>query len=648
MDFMLNLFRKNKGTIWLFFFCSITVFIIEFTILQSIIQYRLFNITQDWPFIILYRGLRPNPISQLVNIWTGFGGLHITAQIYHIGILSDWLGFNYQSYQLVNVTLKAIATISVFPLVLILFKKKLLAFLATILFGINSTTTGSFLWVVKGSEFLAVATMNLFFISYYYMIIRHLKLLVLLSSFLFLTTYLLAPPRLFPLFILVVAIEIYLLLKKHKFKQISDSIIRMLIIFLPSILVSLPAPVSTCCPFASRPPILLGEILRGNWPNLLDPFAGIGWSLLTNDYWKFFGSLDQNTFQKFGDYLLFIIKGPLLILGILTIILSIGLSKRPWYFFKLVFGINLMLEILMFFIANRYYNLPVDVTMSYSIGQFLLTKYPTLVAFYIFVVAFACFLEWRKYDKKNNLLMALWIGPVFALIFHWQTWLIMGFLVNDWSSTHWYFMIPSLGISLFLASILSLIHEKSGTSNVLRGITMMVILGIVSIFYYSNKIAIDRQFFAVNPEKISIKDQQLLHEKLFSKLGPSARKESLLLYFDFKGDDINLRLTNQYYKEALVVTEIGDWIHFRTGRDAHGCIAAITDKNTLKAAVQRIENKTGFIYEGQCISKNAMGFMPANLGNIFYDINSLYAFRVRDGEFIDIRDETLKELGLSF
>ncbi|MBI2085909.1 hypothetical protein HYT74_01050 [Candidatus Daviesbacteria bacterium] len=616
-----------------FFLCSVVVFVTQFILLQPVLQYRLFNYTEDWPFIVLYRFLDLNFLDKLIYVWKT-AGLHTSAQVFHIGILSDMFRFDYSSYQIANVALKAVGTLSFFPLILVLFKSRKLAFLATILFGISSATAGSFLWVVKGSEYIGIALMNIFFVTYY-------KKLLYVSSALFLAAYLMAPPRMFPLLLLVPLVEIYWLFSTGKLRSLKFSIVRVIILILPVILISLPAPVSSCCPFTSRPPVLFKEIINGNWHNLLDPFAGIGWTLLTNDYWQFFGKLEIETFTNFTSYLAFLLKGPILIFGILTLILSPILSKKPIKFFISVFGINLFLDILMFFIANDNYRIFENILKTDNIGHFIITKYPTIVGIYILIVAFVTFLEWRK-NQENKLLQAVWVGPIFSVIFLWSTWIIMGPLINDYFSVHWYFGIPAMGTTLFLAAILSLFYEKLEKRKLFRIFAAGVIFLIIIIFYYTHGRAIEKQYLGINPDKITLQDQQTLQEKLMSKLGPHASIGDLLVYLDIAEDTVNLRRTKQYYREALVVRRFGYWVHFRrtgNGTINNGCIEAVTDRETLQSRFVLKDGKKGFIYTGYCTGQSGL----YTEDNVFYGLDNFYAFRIQGGEFIDIKQEIIKE-----
>lgn len=634
--------KKQSANLWLFFLCAVVVFFVHFTLYQPVIQYRLFNITEDWPFLVFYRSLYPNPLASVLDVWTNTG-LHTTAQIYHIGILSDFLGFNYSAYQIVNVVLKAVGTLSFFPLILVLFKNKKLAFIATILFGMSSATAASFLWVVKGSEYLAIATMNIFLITYYYTIQKNSKKLLFLSGLLILIAYLFAPPRMFPLPMLIPLVEIYWLIKTRKFSNLKYSIIRAIMLTLPIILISKPAPVSSI-PFTSRPPILFKDIINGNWQNLLDPFAGIGWTLFTNDFWNFFGILEIETFKNLGNYLIFMLRGPVIIFGLFTLFLAPILSKNWKRFFILVFGLNFIFEILLFFIASHHFSIPKELVMPYAPGQFLTTKYPSFIGIYIFIIAFACFLEWRKNKEQDNLYKAIWVGPIFSVVFLWPTWIIMGLLINDYSSVHWYFGIPAMGTTLFMAAILVLFYEKFKHKKIAKSFVTVIIIGIIFIFYQNHGVAIAKQYLGINPERVSLDDQSTIQGKLIDKLGSSARNGDLLIYLDIAGDSLNLRRTTQYYKEALVVTRFGYWVHFRRSGNGvinNGCIDTIADKELLKSIVGLKDGRWVFRYNGYCVDKPAVF---TNKDKIFDDLNNFYAFKLQDGEFIDIKEEILKEL----
>lgn len=640
----------------IFFLCAILVFFIQFTVLQPVIQYRLFDM-QDWFYLQIYRSFKfldPNPVLQLINSWMHIG-LHETSQIYYIGILSELFGFNYQPYQIANVLLKTLATLSFFPLILIIFKNKLLAFLSTLLFGINSATAGSLQIIALGEEFLAVTFLNIFLVAYYCAIFKKTKMFYFLSSLFFLLTFLMAPPRMFPLLLLVPLVEIYWLFSTRKLHNLKFSIIRAVVYILPVVLISLPVPVSSSdFQFTNKPFILLKEIINGNWHNLLDPFAGIGWTLLTNDFWKFFGRLELETLKNFKEYLTFLFSGPLIIFGIATLILSFILSKKPRKFFIITFGLNFIAEILMFFIANDNYRIFENILKTDDLGQFviirdpnilalqgpnhfLFTKYPIILGVYILIIAFVAFLEWRK-DKKNNLLQAVWVGSVFSAVFHFPGWLIQGFLINDLSSIHRYFLVPAMGISLFLAAILTMFLKRSSW----RISALVLVSVIIFTLFKANQSAIKQEYLGLNPERIKFADQQMLHEKFIDKFGDSLVQDDVLFYFDLTSK--NLGRSEQYYKEALVVSDIGRWIKLRRENLTFSCMGAFTDFMALKDSIKKVNGQINFVFPGQCDSQDEeIGIRRRNSPHL-YKLENLRAFRIENGEFMDIKDELLKEL----
>lgn len=640
---------------WIFLLCAGIVFFIQLTILQPVIQYRLIDI-QDWWYLLIYRSLDPNPFSQLINFWINMG-LHETPAIYYTGILSELFGFNYQAYQIASTLFKTVATLSLFPLILIIFKNRWLAFLSTILYGINSATAGPLQVVDTGAEFLALASFNIFLITYYYTIFKKNKMLYFLSSLFFLLSYLLYPPRMFPQLLLVPLVEIYWLLTSRKLKNLKFSIIRVLIYIVPVVLISLSAPVSPGFPHAKQPLILLQEILNGNWHNLLDPFAGIGWMLLTNDFWKFFGTLDLDTFRNFGSYLTFLFSGPLLIFGISTLILSLVLSKKPAKFFLLAFGLNFMAEILMFFVANDNYRIFESILKTDNLGNlivirdpniaalddpnhFFFTKYPTILAIYIFVIAFAAFLEWRK--NKNSLLQAIWIGPIFSAVFHFPGWMVQGHLINDYSSIHRYYLVPAMGISLFLAAIITISYKKM-ERNILSKTFVLILISVIFLtLFKANRSAIEREFLGLNPERVKPADQQMLHNRFIDKFGDSLVQGDVLFYFDLSSK--NLGKSKEYYKEALVTSDIGYWIKLRRENLMFSCMGAFTDLEDLQDSVKIVNGQINFVFPGQCDSEDRkIGIRRSNKPHL-YKLENLRAFRIEDGDFVDIKEELIKEL----
>ncbi|MDP3973570.1 MAG: hypothetical protein Q8P92_01930 [Candidatus Daviesbacteria bacterium] len=586
----------------------------------------------------MYKTLDPEPISQFWNVWTKYSGLHNTAHVYHIGILSEFLGNNYQYYPTANILLKIVATLSIFPAVIVIFKNRLLAFLSSILFSISSATAGSLFRVSNGNDYVALTIMNIFFISYYWIFVKHSKGLLVLSALLFFIAYLTSPGRIFPLLLLIFLVEIFWLLKLRNINNIGFSLVRIIFYLIPVFLISIPAPVSTCCPLISQSHTLLKDIISGSLFNLLDPFASIGWTIFTNDYWRFFGIFDYKSLTNFGDYLSFLLKGPTFIFGTLTLILSLILVKKPLRFFLKVFIFNFTLEVLIFFIANKHPTLTEADTF-----QLLLLRYPTLVSIYILTLALIIFLSWRKNDLKSGVSNALWVGPFISIIFLWPMWVIMGRLINDWHSVIRYFLWPALGTSLFVGVILSAFYERLKGKDFLRYLSVIIISIIIFNLYLNNKEAIQKEFLPEGAQKIKVTDQRILQEKLVRKLDRSAQKGDLLIYFDFEQSDLG----SQYYIEALPVEALGVMLHVNRGKGTSGCIAGFTDQKVFKSSIKEKNNEIGFEYPGVCVNEDIVkAGLKESTEPHFFTLDKFYAFSIENGDFVDVKTDVLRELGI--
>ncbi len=232
----------------------------------------------EWVQLIYYKGYKLNPFV----LWS-IRGPYTTTPAYFLGILVDIFGLNIQPIQTVNVCLKILATLSIFPLTLYIFKNKLLAFLTTIFYGINHTTAKSLEFPVKGGDYLGIMFMSLFLMVYVYIVrksIVSLKWLFLLG-FIFLVTLMSSPIRIYPLPIFIVFVEIFIFIKKPIFFTIKSSFSRILSIYLIPIIIFFYKP-SVIISYLTGLPYLYHRIQGGNFKLFIMPFQGVFYSILTD------------------------------------------------------------------------------------------------------------------------------------------------------------------------------------------------------------------------------------------------------------------------------------------------------------------------------------------------------------------------------
>ncbi len=282
----------------LFFTLAVGVCLIQYLLLQPVFKQGL--TADDWKLLFEYKTYGPYPVSDLLTAWRLIGA-YSTSQFYYIGVLESIFGINYQAFHIVNVILKAIATLLVFPVILVIFKRRLLAVLATILYAINPASTGSLQYVVKGTEYLAISAMLLFFIAYYYTFQngRHLinRFSLFIPSLFLLMTFLVSPIRIYPLFILLLLIEIFLLIRFRSKSNLIKSLTILTALYLPIFLISI-LSLQTTSIYLRGPAILLNQIMMGNWQLILTPLSGLGYVFLTDNLLKFFWVLNPTILKN--------------------------------------------------------------------------------------------------------------------------------------------------------------------------------------------------------------------------------------------------------------------------------------------------------------------------------------------------------------
>ncbi len=298
----------------------------------------------DWGLLYSYKSLvgNNNPLLQIGKVWH-IRGMYTTYQVYYIGLLEKTFGLNYLAFQTINILFKIIATLSVYFLVDTLFKKKYLAFLTTILFAISYTSTGTFKFVVQGADYLALSSMNVFFITYYYST-KRFRYSILLPPLLF-VSFLLSPPRVYPLLFFVPIVEICLIFfSKNRFASIDRGLCRLLLLFAPLLALALldRGAVNTHLVYLGY---LFQRLSEGKWHLILNSLSGLGIYFMPFNVFLF---LFGNQGTSFSQYFISTLPRYILFLFPVSVVFSILISKHPIAFFKKLFIANLATIVIFF------------------------------------------------------------------------------------------------------------------------------------------------------------------------------------------------------------------------------------------------------------------------------------------------------------
>lgn len=582
----------------------------------------------DWILFFSYKALGTNPLSQIASVWAE-RGIYTTYQVYYMGFLDSLFGLNYYSFHFVNLIFKIVATISLYPLILVLFKNKLLAVLSVILFAISHSTVGPLELVVKGSDYLAIIWMNLFLLIYYLIIVN--KLVGLKYHFLLFILFILSlafsPIRIFPLVVIPPLVEIFLILKHFDWAVMKKSLIRLAVLYWPFVILILYSPISVLGDAKG----LFGvfdAVLKGNWFYVLAPISGIGHTFIANDFWgKIFGLL---TTDKFNHYLLFLSGGPTVICGVLTLLLSWSrILKQKLLFFILTSLLNFIVQILFFFVAFHHLQVPAIVKANYDPSNL----YSVIFGGYILVVGFMIFLNWLKWDR-DRILASLWIGSAFLFIFTFLTWLFAP-LGTGFNATSYYLVVASIGSSLMVAAFLVSVYDKLKFSRT-KLLAFLPFLILILIFGMSSY-EIRQRFSGLNKDGRGAAGQIIMQEEARRVLKDYKVGDFILVYFDTSDIGGN----GSFYSEGFL-TSFPFFMHFRNNRIADGCIGVIFEDSNMVELRKLVQDKNGikgFNYQGLCVTEG-----KSSLRTLFFTRDHFYAFKIKDRKLIDIKESVLNRL----
>lgn len=622
---------KKKDILIIFLILGFIVVGLQFTILE--LALKIGFKPDDWILYFSYKTLGPNPLSKITEVW-GQRGIYTTYQVYYMGLLESLVGFDYRSFQVVNLIFKALGTLAIFPLVLVVFKNKLLAILTTLFFAVSTSSIGPLEFAVKGSDYLAIFWMCIFLMTYYLVVTKYSRNFLWMGASLILLILTLAfsPIRLFPILILLPLIEAYLLIKNLNSENVKNILIRISVFYTPFLFVVFSSPDSILGLLAG-PLGIFKKIIEGNWHLILSPFSGMGFTFIPGKYWqKIFGLLNMNSLY---EYIFFLLGGPTVIFGTLTLIVGFLISKKPWFFFLLIFILNFILEIPIFFIATHSKYLFNREELYYESNGI----YPVLFGIYIVVLGITCFIEWLRKDGDDNMLLAFWIGALFLFVFTFATWAFAPF-GTSFSGTHPYLVVSAVGASLLLSAFLLSLYRRiiRMRKRLIRSVLLIPVFLIIILIVVMNGVEIRTRFLDFLANGRSAHGQQVIQGRFREHIKKIDFSKPALFYFDTS----DIPGEGPFYSEGFLGS-FPFWMHFQNGQLMDGCIEVLylNEHKQLLSYIREQDGERGFFFRGLCVEDGKVSYK-----DIFYRPENFYAFKIKSRDFIDIKEEVLKELEL--
>lgn len=581
----------------------------------------------DWWPLTFFKHLNSDFLTNILTVWKE-NGAYTSYQVFYISFLHNFFGFNFQSYQLTNHILKVLSAMAVYPLILVISKKRLLAFLTTILYAMAYSPIGTLELVVRGSDFIAIIFMCFFLIAYYYQLAGIIKgwIWSIIPTLLLLLGMFFSPIRIYPILVFILIVEFYFMFLKKSKIEVLNSIKRICFLFLPYLLMIVLSPSSTLS-FSGNGAAIVSKIFAGNWQLLLYPLGSFGSTFLPNEYWRIFGTIQSD---NFAGYVIYLLVNPLFIFTLITLFYAIILSIPPKRFFKFllkVLSVNFLFQLFVYVLAKHANSIDSSVRMSYDSVEL----YPVFFAIFILVLSFSIWREWVNSKEKNKPLLALWLGPVFSFTFIFWTWVF-----KDWSvlfkGIHTYLNIPSIGTSLFIATTLYLLYLKIKGSfgSMRKQLAYLIFLLLIPIFIINNNTI--QYYWKLSSYSMDAKEHEAIRDRFYNNLTNFDNTRPSLFYFDTSGDYQNGR----FYEQSML-GRFSDWMYFKGSFPPGSCAVPVFIINHLELLRDMItvkEGKIGFYYHDYC--------KP-----FFYQIRDFYAFKLINKQPIDIKDEVLRQLGIT-
>ncbi|MBU1031640.1 hypothetical protein KKE03_01810 [Patescibacteria group bacterium] len=638
---MKNLLLDKRNLLAIFVLLLTTVVLNGF-IFSNQLNYGFRDV--DWQVLYyfkLFDNLSFNHLLQEVQVL----GIYY-PESYYVGILEKFIGLNFVQLHLVTHVFKIFAGLSIYLLILTIFKKRLLAFIASLLYTVSYTHAGVLFQLSSGGYFLTTISLASFLISYYFSLFnKNFLKWSIISSLLLTISLLLKPERMYPLLFLVILSEFFLIsLGKFKKNLWITSLKRTFLIFLPPVIFYLfyntlyKGTVTGFTPnqFSIITNLRIDSIIKGNLQLLIYPFSSLGSLFLYEDYWKILGKLN---FGDLGSYITSLIFGPVIRLGIMAVVLLMFIYKKPLKLSIMITTFVFIFGLIIYVLNVNWQNISPAVRIHFDAN---LMAMPAILGFYISVLAGFFTVKWLS--SKDQKLFPLVVGFSFSFLFILLTWLPSD-LQLVFMGPQRYLSIPSIGTSLFISGFLVIIYDRIKSTKAIKNFAWAIFLLLIPFIIMNYKVTSIFFNYELTNAGLRGSEQIRMKSKFRQLVGKISQEERSLFYFDETADK-----ESGYFDEGTVMAGFEFW----TRVNMDGSLNNFPDPGMMRTNIQCPEHthqncvdilKVGLRTEGGQLGIWYKDPIRGNKNN-FYKISNFHAYRFINKDIVDIGEEVLKELGL--
>lgn len=619
-----------KSASFLFLILIPAVIILESFILKPHLRYGFADV--DWKILLEFKEtseVLASPLNQFLTLWNHFG--IYTYQAYYIGILENFFGIDYKNFQIITHIFRLLAILSLYPLVLVVSRSKMLAFLTTLIYAVAYPAVGVMYTVSTSGLFVAIPFMSLFLIWYWYLINKNKNsiLEILVGVALFFLTILLGTDRMYPLIPILLLIEFFWWFKNRFSKEVLYKILKRLICFFIIFSVIFLFIKSDYTGFSGgNSKDTFNRVFLGDWQVLLRPLISFGSLFFPREYWKFFGNPN---IENPLSYLSFIINGPFLYFAVFSAFISLFFSAKRIKFILTSLGLTMVFTSLIYILSTHPSRIPESLKGHFDLS----TLIPALIGSFIISLTIVLFKEWIDGGKKDNLIICMVGGVVISMVIIILTWIATDNMLV-FTGVHRYLTLPAMGSSLFIAGVITTAFKKLYTSK-LKQFSFVVLLLLIPLIMFNANIIGEYFKYELEFAGTDATEHTRMKSKLWSFLDNFSDTKPSIFYFDESADH-----DNGYFDETTILAGFNFWMRFRE-RDI---VNANLTPALLRSNLICPEPRSMCLDKVKSLVTTKNGEKGLEYGGIFYSVDNFYAFRFINKDLVDIKPGVVKLIGL--
>lgn len=615
------------------------IVILNLVLLREYFGYGM--VTIDWTYLIPFKRAVGSLFQKIVEIWISVGPRGSYYSIY-LGILDSISPHNYEMIIRISVLWKILAGVSLFPAIWVLTRDKTIAFLSAVFFAISYSASGFLVQTSMSVEYIGIVFINLLTIAYFYFLKTNKLKYFILSFFCLYIALSIAYLRVFPIIFIVAGIEILRVWKKRI--TLFQGIIHIMIFVVPAFLMDyITNPVETMNRISIYDSTIK-PLLSGNLFLLTTPLSGIGLQLVGPGLEHL---LQNGHLITTGSYPRFVFPRVILLIIFVTLVIAKLISKEVKKFVVLTLILESIFLLILYVVMRFHFHLLPQDILPRDLGSWESVYFGAIVGSLVLSTSFVSGLEWFRSGKKNLTLFLVFISPLFTLFIITYSWILLAKHFTFDERVHKYLSVSALGISVFLASLVSAGIKGSRSALLSKRLVPLISAVFIVVYVFLTSQRVLDNFF-IHYKSLGINTDQIKAQDSFYDKYVKG-KNYMFVYFEPRSQNP----LDTYWQGVLMPDYFGDWAILRkyyssdpNDRKSWCYSPSPGSFEELKKEVVFSNQDIKFESIARC-GKDAMRAPINPIDDVqkwVFSKDEFFAFTIKNGEIIDITQEVLNKL----